>query len=171
MSDADVSKSNAGATKVITALYSDHGDTGTAYFSAAILELRDQLRAKIEKAYQIVIEDDTIAEVRVHCQVDALAGSDYINCKERNQTEANLAALDAIEQALEEEEGGRIATPEEIVTFSRAPAPGVSYSVIVVTKYGAPYLAVHEKYGHECFRSPEITLLVPPTPARLSDAA
>lgn len=171
MPNDQTSDQNASAVEnVIVTVSSDQDDTGSTCFRGAILILDDQLKAKIEKAYKIVLEDDSFDQVSVHCSAEAIAGFDHSNFTQAGLSEDEEEAITQILTSLEDE-GGRIGDEAEIASFSRGIGFGVGKTIILVTKYGAPRLSLFEKYSYESFTSPGIQMLCPPSMLEFQSAS
>lgn len=144
---------------VIASLSSSRGEMGTNWAIAAMINLDDALRERIERAYATIVANRDFDKIVIDAQFLTLPGSD--NCTDRGKaSDKDEEAICELDESLDTEP--RTATADERALFQRMDAFSVEGYAVVVTYYAAPYLTCHDRYDGESFESCHIPELMPP---------
>ena len=144
-------------THLLLPVRSDGGDTGTSYFRGYVLEVTDDLRAQIEKAHALLVENDWMHSIAVDCGGIALPGSDN---DDMPSDEDDSDRFDEIMDNLEDEPRP-VVDGDEVAFLNKVAADGARGECIVVLRHVDPYMRMYEKYGYEYFSSVPIPELTP----------
>lgn len=151
------------APVAVLAPLSSNWSNGTNWAVAALIQIDDELRARIAEAHALLAAHPRFELIEVNCPFLALPGSDNDDRRKDGMTEEDEEAISRIEEEIWADGfESRQATAEEIELFRRRDAFSVQSYRIKVTRWTAPRLVCTERYEGEEFQSPDISELVPP---------
>ena len=142
-------------SKILLPISSDSGELASSFFAGYVLDVDENLKAEINQAWEILAKNSSFHSIQIEVRGNALPGSDYFGDQPSERDRERLAdTLDALVEP-------RAVRKRESALLKRCAVWGARGHRLVVCRFVAPSLRLHQKYDGEQFTSPWLDMLAP----------